>query len=93
MIRVSADHRLWLPTTAALGDFQKKEGLPATGRLDGQTRDRLGLASDSATASASPSPKERKPQKTEAKKEGPGASTTTPQAEQAKATDATKKQR
>ena len=87
------DGRLGPKTTAALRDFQKKEGLPASGRLDGQTLGRLGLASDTATASAPPSSSDRKPQKTEAKKEGPGASTTTPQAEQAKATDATKKQR
>jgi peptidoglycan hydrolase-like protein with peptidoglycan-binding domain len=89
------DGRLGAKTTAALRDFQKKEGLPASGRLDGQTLGRLGLGSDTATASASPGSgsSDRKPQKTEAKKEGPGASTTTPQAEQAKATDATKKQR
>jgi peptidoglycan hydrolase-like protein with peptidoglycan-binding domain len=76
-------------TIAAVRELQKKEGLQPTGRLDAQTLDRLGLAKDQATVSASPSSERVLP--TEQKKEGPGASTTTPQAEQARDTDAQKK--
>ena len=83
------DGRMGAKTIAAVRELQKKEGLQPTGRLDAQTLDRLGLAKDQATVSASPSSERVLP--TEQKKEGPGASTTTPQAEQARATDAQKK--
>ena len=36
-------------TMQALKDFQKAEGLKATGRLDSQTREKLGVASSSST--------------------------------------------
>jgi len=50
------DGRMGPRTRAALESYQKAEGLKATGRLDSETRTRLGMASSTAVSpSASPS--------------------------------------
>jgi peptidoglycan hydrolase-like protein with peptidoglycan-binding domain len=41
-------------TTAAIRDFQKAEGLPVTGQMDGQTRERLMAQSSTPAPAASP---------------------------------------
>jgi peptidoglycan hydrolase-like protein with peptidoglycan-binding domain len=81
------DGRMGPQTRAALRAYQKKEGLPATGNADAKTLAGLNVAAARDAGPATP----RNTQKTEAKKAGPGASTTTPQAEMAKDADTTKK--
>jgi hypothetical protein len=48
------DGRMGPRTTAAVREFQSKEGLSATGQLDADTRDRLMAASSSTTDSNAP---------------------------------------
>jgi len=81
------DGRMGPQTRSALRAYQKKEGLPTTGNADAKTLTALKVAGASDAGAATP----RNTQKTEMKKAGPGASTTTPQAEMAKDADATKK--
>jgi peptidoglycan hydrolase-like protein with peptidoglycan-binding domain len=81
------DGRMGPQTRSALRAYQKKEGLPATGNADAKTLAGLKVAATGDSTGATP----RTTQKTEMKKAGPGASTTTPQAEMAKDADAAKK--
>jgi peptidoglycan hydrolase-like protein with peptidoglycan-binding domain len=81
------DGRMGPQTRAALRAYQKKEGLPVTGKADAKTLAGLKVAGASDAGAATP----RNTQKTEMKKAGPGASTTTPQSEMAKDADASKK--
>jgi peptidoglycan hydrolase-like protein with peptidoglycan-binding domain len=86
------DGRMGPKTTAALRDFQKKEGLSPTGRVDFRTAEKLGLHAKSgsrATATEPKSPQVTAP--TEAKKAGPGASTSTPEAEMGRDAAGTKR--
>src|SRR5262249_27439473 len=50
------DGRMGPHTRAALESYQKAEGLKVTGRLDSETRARLGIATSSAAVSPSASP-------------------------------------
>jgi peptidoglycan hydrolase-like protein with peptidoglycan-binding domain len=81
------DGRMGAKTRAALRAYQKKEGLAVTGNADAKTLAGLKVAGGGGAGAAT----SRNTQKTETKKAGPGASTTTPQAEMAKDADASKK--
>lgn len=83
------DGRMGPKTRDALRAYQKKEGLPVTGNADAKTLAALKVAGAGDTTAAT----SRNTQKTEMKKAGPGASTTTPQAEMAKDVDASKKKK
>ena len=55
----SIDGVMGARTSAALRDYQKKQGLTATGQLDDATRVKLGEPGESASASPRPSGSER----------------------------------
>jgi hypothetical protein len=65
--------------------FQKDEGLRVTGRLDTETMERLRAGKQESRPSASP-----RTERGERPKPGPGASTTTPDAELGKSVKDTK---
>ena len=51
----TADGVMGPKTRQALREFQKKEGLKESGRLDAETMDKLGVQKTSSTGSGSPS--------------------------------------
>jgi peptidoglycan hydrolase-like protein with peptidoglycan-binding domain len=79
------DGKLGRKTHAAVRAFQKDEGLKVTGRLDPETMERLRAGKQESRPSASPRTEG------ERSKPGPGASTTTPDAELGKSAKDTKR--
>jgi len=50
------DGKMGPKTQAALRDYQQKEGLKATGRLDSETASKLGVQASASSSSSSSSP-------------------------------------